>query len=135
MVLDKAQFSDAQALTSSSSEAATDIIDCQYVGSANLGKGTPIWLVAKVNTAFTADTSGTLIVGLKDCATSGGTYAVIAQSATYTVGQLVKGFDALTIPLPARTREFLQVYYTKGVSSGFTTGKMDAFLTLNAPRA
>lgn len=125
-------FSNAQTMTGSADEASTNVVDTEVAGS-NLGAGTPIWLVARVNTAYTCDTSGTMIVSLQTCATSGGTYANIAVSATYTVGQLVKGFDALTIPLPVDNLRYLRVYYDKGVGSGFAAGAMDAFLTLNAP--
>lgn len=134
MVIDKGVFSDAQAMTGSASEASTDVLDTEVAGS-NIGAGTPIWCVCKVNTAYTCDTSGTLIAALQNCATSGGTYTNIAISATYTVGQLVKGFDALVIPMPSDNLRYLRMYYTKGVGSGFAAGKMDAFLTLNAPRA
>jgi len=126
-------FSNAQAMTGSADEASTNVVDTEVAGS-NVGGGTVMWVVCRVNTTYTCDTSGTLIVSLQNCATSDGTYANIAVSATYTVGTLAKGYDALTIPLPVDNLRYLRMYYDKGVGSGFTAGKMDAFLTPNAPR-
>lgn len=133
MVIDKCEFSDAQAFTGSADEASTNVVDTE-VAASNVGPGTPIWVYCRVNTTFTCDTSGTMIVSLQNCATSGGTYVDIAKTATFTVGTLVKGLDVLTIPIPAKNLRYLRMYFDKGVGSGFTAGKIDAFLTTQAPR-
>ena len=125
-------FSDAQALTASGAENSTNVIDTE-VASSNIGAGTPIWVYCRVNTAFTAASSSTMIVSLQNCATSGGTYTSIFVGPTLTVGQLVKGLDLCTIPLPVDNLRYLKMVYTQGVGSGWTAGKVDALLTHNAP--
>ena len=133
MLLDQCSFSDAQALTGSGAENSTNVIDLEST-TPNIGAGTPIWLYCRVNTTFTSATSQTLIVALQNSTASGGTYVSIAISPTYTVGQLVKGLDLLTIPVPVDNIRYLKVLYTNAVGSGFTAGNVDAFLSLNAPR-
>ena len=131
-VLDWMQFSDAQTSTSSTVFNSTNTLDTEATDS-NLGAGTPIWLVTRVNTAF-AGTSGTYIVKLQHCATSGGTYLDLLVSATYTTTQLVKGFDLMTVPLPVEHQRYLKLTYTQATGTGYPTGKIDAFLTTQAPR-
>jgi len=133
MFLDKMVFSDAQAITASGTTDSTNVLDTEVTAS-NIGGGTPIWLVCRVNTTFACATSGTMIVALQNCATSGGTYASIAISPTYTVGTLAKGLDALTIPLPNDNLRYLKLLFTNAVGSGMTAGKFDAFLSNVAPR-
>ena len=133
MIMDWMSFSDAQAITASGTTNSTNVLDTE-VAASNIGGGTPLWLYCRVNTAFTCDTSGTLIVALQNCATSGGTYTSILISPTYTVGTLAKGLDLLTAPLPVDNLRYLKLLFTNGVGSGFTAGKIDAFLTLSAPR-
>jgi len=132
MLLDQCQFSDAQALTGSSTENSTNVIDLENT-TPNVGGGTPIWLYCRVNTTFASATSQTLIVALQNSTASGGTYVSRLISPTYTVGQLVKGFDMLTTPLPLDCIRYLKMLYTNAVGSGFTAGNVDAFLSLNAP--
>lgn len=133
MLIDKCEFSDAQAITASGASNSTNTIDTE-VASSNLGGGTPVWVYCRVNTAFTDATSSTMIVTLESSATSGGTYTKVLVSPTYTVGQLVKGFDLLTVPLQVDHLRYLKLVYTNGVGSGNTAGKIDAFLTTAAPR-
>jgi hypothetical protein len=125
-------FSNAQALVASGAENSTNVIDTEVAGS-NIGAGTPIWVYCRVNTLFTAASSSTMIVSLQNSATSGGTYTSIFVGPTLTVGQLVKGFDLCTIPLPVDNLRYLKMVYTQGVGSGWTAGNVDALLTLNAP--
>lgn len=131
MLLDKMQFSDAQAQTASTVEYSTNVLDTEFADS-NLGGGTPIWLVCRVNTTFSG-TSGTFIVALQEGSVSG-TFVNKIVSPTYTTALLVKGFDLLTIPLPVDHLRYLRIGYTPATGSGYTAGKLDAFLTLNAPR-
>ena len=126
------EFSDAQAQTASSVEYSTNVLDTEATDS-NIGAGTPIWLYCRVNTAFSG-TSGTLVAALQHCASSGGTYLDLVVSPTYTTTQLVKGFDLLTVPLPVENQRYLRMRYTPATGSGYTAGKIDAFLTTQAPR-
>ena len=132
MIIDKAVFSDAQAQTASTVEYSTNVYDTE-VANSNIGAGTPIWLVCKVNTTFSG-TSGTMVVALQHCATSGGTYADLLISVTHTTALLAKGYDCLTTPLPSENLRYLRMRYTPATGSGYTAGKFDAFLTTNAPR-
>ena len=132
MLTDKMIFSDAQAYTLSTVDNSTNVLDTENTDS-NIGAGTPLWLVCRVNTAF-AGTSGTFIVKLQHCATSGGTYLDLLVSPTYTTTQLVKGFDLLTVPLPVDNQRYLKLTYTQATGSGYTAGKIDAYITVIAPR-
>jgi hypothetical protein len=127
-------FSDAQAITASTTTDSTNVIDTEKAAS-NIGPGTPIWLHVKVNTTCTCATSSTMTVALQSCATSGGTYVTLLLSPTYTVGTLVKGYNALVASLPQTNLRYLKVLYTCAVGSGNTAGAFDAFLAPGAARA
>lgn len=133
MFTDKAIFSNAQAITASGTTTGTNVVDTEVAGS-NIGGGTPLWLVCKVNTTFTDATSGALAATLTTSATSNGTYVVLATGRVYSVGVLVKGLDLLTIPLPVDNLRYLGMSYANTIGSGFTAGNVDAFITSNAPR-
>jgi hypothetical protein len=132
MLTDKWIFSNAQTSTASTVENSTNVIDTENTDS-NLGAGTALWLVCRVNTLF-AGTSGTFVVKLQHCATSGGTYLDLLVSPSYTTTQLVKGFDLLTVPLPVENMRYLKLTYTQATGSGYTAGKIDAYLAPSAPR-
>ena|SRR3990167_1316625 len=131
MVVDKMVFSDAQALTASTVENSTNTLDTEAAAS-NIGGGTALWLYCRVNTTFTGAHS--FVASLQHCATSGGTFASILVSPTYTNGQLVKGFDILTVPLPNENLRYLKMIYTPSTGSGWTAGAIDALITSQAPR-
>jgi hypothetical protein len=125
-------FSDAQALTASADENSTNVIDTEKA-SANLGAGTPIWLVVRVNTTFACATSVTYSAQLTASTDSGGTYHTVLVGETYTVGEIVKGLDLLTVPIAIDHARYLKILYDHTTGSGCTAGKVDAYLTLNAP--
>ena len=129
------QFSNAQTITASgAATASTNVWDTEAAAS-NIGPGTPIYVVCRVHTAFTtASTGDTLIADLEHCATSGGTYVDLLKSPTFTVGQLVAGFDILTTTIPSGTNlRYLRFNYNYASGSGFTAGAISAFPTLAAP--
>jgi hypothetical protein len=128
-------FSNAQAITTSGATNGTNVVDTEFAAS-NLGGGTPLWLVVRVNTLFVEVTSGseTLDVQLQTSATSGGTYTKIASGFLFSGRECVKGLDLLTCPLPVDNLRYLKVVYTTTTGSGWSAGNVDAFLTLNAPR-
>ena len=130
-LVDKMVFSDAQVATSSAAFASTNVLDTE-VAASNIGGGTPLWLICRVNTTFTS-LGTSFIASLENATASGGTFVTIAISATYTLGQLVKGFDLLTIPLPVDNLRYLRMMYTP-TGTGASAGNIDALLTLNAPR-
>lgn len=133
MVTEKALiFSNAQAITASTATDSTNVIDTEFA-TPNLGGGTPLWLVCRVNTTFVAPGS-TLTVKLSSSATSGGTYLTDAQSQAFTVGTCVKGLDLLTIPLPLDHLRYLKLTYTPATGSGPSAGNIDAYIALTAPR-
>lgn len=123
-------FSDAQTSTSSTTDASTNVIDTE-VAASNLGGGTPVWLVTRVNTAFSGS-SGTFWAVLQDGASSG-SFTTLIIGPTVTTVILAKGFDLLTIPLPVEHRRYLRMLYQQASGSGYTGGKIDSFLTLAAP--
>lgn len=123
------EFSDAQDLSGAGSVASTNQVDLA-LAAPNLGIGTPIWLVVRVNTAFTLLTS--LTVMLQDAAANTG-YAQLLEGATIPVAELIAGADLLVVALPATHKRWLSVYYTiVGTNPG--AGKVDAYLTLTPPR-
>jgi len=125
MILDKQMIlSEGQAVTSTA--VSTNSID---FGAANLdpGQGNPIYLEVWLDTAF--DTSAdTLTITLQEGATVGAladTLTIMpatATSALLTPGLLVK------ISLPEGLLRHIGLNYT--VSSGLTSGKLNAFLTI-----
>ena len=136
MVTEKALiFSNAQAITTSGATNSTNTIDTE-VAASNLGGGTVLWLVVRVNTTFVEIVSGseTLDVQLQNSATSGGTYVKIASGYLFSGRECVKGLDLLTTPLPVDNLRYLKVVYTTTTGSGWTAGNVDAFITLNAPK-
>jgi hypothetical protein len=133
MFTDKGIFSNAQTLAASSAENSTNTLDTE-VASSNLGAGTPIWLVVRVNTTFTnASAGGTETVSLQSSAASASGFAANLTGPTVTVGVMVKGLDLLTVPLPADHLRYLKVVYTPASCSGWTAGAVDAFLTTASP--
>ena len=132
-----AEFSDAQSILSTA--ASSNVVDTEVsTGSsfAELGGGTPIWLVVRVNTVFAAATSTSFgfYAQLQDCTASGGTYVTILQGIEQTGTLWVAGDTMLAIPLPSHHRRYLR---TRVVSTGCSgsTGNVDAYLALAPPNA
>jgi hypothetical protein len=120
-------FSTAQAETTQAAHDSDDVVDLR-IANANLGAGTPKWLVVTVNTTFTSGGAGTLTVALQDCATVGGSYATVIAGEAHALASLVKGFKLLCIPLPAEHARFLKLVYTIG-GAAMTAGAVDAYIT------
>jgi hypothetical protein len=130
-------FSDAQAQTSTGTHASTDIMD---LGAANpnIGRGTPLWLTVRVNTAMAGASGTTFQVQVQDAAdgstfsylwaTSVGTAAGFAGAAT-SIFSVAAGTNLIQQPLPAACRRYLRVAYVIGTTV-LTGGKWDAFITL-----
>ena len=133
MIMDyNAQFSDAQSAVTTASISSTNVLDTE-VADSNVGSGTPIWVICRVNTAFTG--SGLITIALQDCATSGGTY--VSRLATATLSLLetdAVGDDLLVVPLPSEHQRYLKLLYTNTHGSA-ATGAVDAYLCLNDPHA
>lgn len=128
-------FSNAQAITTSSTTNSTNTIDLEFA-APNVGGGTPLWLICRVNTLFVEIVSGseTFDVQLQNSATSGGTYVRIAGGYLFSGRELLKGLDLLTIPLPVDCLRYLKVVYTTTTGSGWTAGNVDSFIALTAPK-
>ena len=125
MLLDKnAIFSDAQALAAGSANSS-NVIDCG-IADANLGAGTAVWLVVKVNTAF--NTLDSIAAALQHSDTNGSFADVVAGPAVALADQ-ASGTILLMVSLPAKHKRYLVVNYTI-VGSNPTVGAVDAFLTL-----
>jgi hypothetical protein len=142
MLLDMCVFSDAQTIAGSAAILSTNIIDTE-VASSNLGGGTPVWLVVRVNTAFAQTTSAVtsianvnLLHGLASGTVTqtllSGQVISIATTASLTAN-LGKGADLLTVPLPIDNLRYLRIQWQPG-GSGFSAGNIDAYLTTAAPR-
>jgi len=131
MILDyNAQFSDAQTLVAASLIfPATYDIDCES-GVSDLGAGTPIWVVCKVNTVCAG--LATISVALQDSA-AGSTYVTRYTTYAYSLGQVdAVGNTLLSMPLPADHARYLRLLYT--ITTSATAGAVDAFLCNAPPR-
>lgn len=116
------EFSDAQAVTDTA--VSENVIDCG-IADANLGAGTPKWLVVEVAETFTGATS--MVVTLQHGATSSPTDVLLATAA-HLEAVLVKGFRALMVPLPAEHKRYLRLNYTVDGTHG--AGAVNAYFTL-----
>lgn len=128
-------FSDAQVPPTpiSADFASTNTIDTE-VALSNIGAGTPLWVVVKMNDKQTGTTAETLSVELQDCTTTGGTYAYILEGRSFSGGEFVNAPTLLAVPFPAESRRHLRISYD--CNSGLVwTGTVDAYISLNAPRA
>ena len=119
-------LSENQAITATA--ASTNEIDFG-AASLDIGQGTPIYLELWLDTAF--DTSAnTLTVTLKD-SPDGTTYTdrMTILQATATSSLLAANVGLLRkFSLPNNLARYIELYYT--VSAGFTSGKVNAFLTI-----
>ena len=131
----KLEFSSNQQLTGTPGATdSTNVLDLQNA-DPNIGAGTPIWLICRVTAGFSPSASVNLYVELKD-ASDGSTYAVIHRGPLWqgSSGTLDSGDPLLYSPLPAFLRRWLKLTFTTAGTT-ITAGKVDAFLTLAAPRA
>lgn len=144
MIMDKMEFSDAQAITASTATDSTNVLDLGLASTgSDVGSGTPIWVVGRVNTTFVdaaPSAANTWRVALQHSASEGSGFVdVFAGPAANKVSSIAanndmtKGADLLTQPLPTDLLRYLKVQITPAAASGPSAGKIDAFLTLNAP--
>jgi hypothetical protein len=111
---------------------STNTLDTE-VALSNIGAGTPLWVIVKMNDKQTGSTGETLQVALQDCTTSGGTFATIAAGKVYSGGEFTTAPTLLAVPIPALSRRYLRILYDGNVGLVWT-GTVDAYIALNAPR-
>ena len=133
MVLDKMEFSDAQAITASGTTISESVLDLDLV-APDVGPGTPIWLVCRINTTFAGDSNSMRVEFANSTASATGFFINSLRSATWTVAALIKGLDVMSGVLPLDLLQHLRLQYIQTGGSGFTAGNIDAFLTLAAPQ-
>lgn len=139
MIFDhQSMFSDAQAITASA--ASTNVIDLGDTGrvygaavdlTRDIGKGTPIPLLAQVVEAFTADGSATLTVALQvDDNDSFSSPKTVWTSPAIGKADLKPGKVFIPEYIPRGTDErYARMYYT--VATGpMTAGKITAGVTM-----
>lgn len=125
-------LSDAQAITTSA--YSSNVIDKGAAGA--LGKNA--FLVARVNTAFTAGGAATLTLALRTSAALSGadldSNAVdLVATRAWPVAQLTVGKELMRVPLPADMKGFIQGYAS--VATGpMTAGKLDWFVSADEPQ-
>lgn len=125
-------LSDAQAVTTATATASTNVYDTLGPAPADLGKGEELWLVASVNT--TVEASGgaanvTFAVQTDDnesfsSATTLFTTAAIAKAT------LVAGYRIFAIRLPVNCERYIRALITPDTNN-LTAGKFDIYLTRN----
>ena len=131
----KLEFSDAQTITATGylphSKSTNDIYLLDATAGAGWGRGTPIYLVVRVNTAFQGNTSSTIVVYLQTSTdgttwSSGIAFASRTSSQCATVGAVI-----VAVPLPSHdlTKYISLDYY---FPTGMSAGAVDAYLSLEA---
>ena len=129
MILDKlAVFADAQ--TTTTSVASTDIVDTLAAGDAYVGD----WFVARVDTAYTAGAGAPLTDFQLQTSTTEAFTAVItlAQSSGYLVASLTAGkIWAVRIPLGAKRylRGYINHSNYNGATAFLSACATDLFIT------
>lgn len=110
---------------------STNIIDLGAYETA-LGEEEHLRLVCAVAIAYNdnnAADDSTLSIELMDCATVGGTYAILAKSLLYTAPEMPIG-KLWDIGLPAVHKRFLKLNYnyTTGTGDFDDAGRMNAYI-------
>jgi len=126
------EFSDAQALTTQTTTASTDVVDCN-IADANLGAGTPKRIVVEVNTLFASSGSATLAVLFQDSADNS-SWVTRWTTQTFALSVLTAGKKLAQWTLPANHLRYVRIAYTIG-SAAFTAGKVDAYICLDEDTA
>ncbi|MEI6083987.1 MAG: Bbp16 family capsid cement protein [Verrucomicrobiota bacterium] len=125
MIIDNELYlSKAQAVTT----GATDSTNKIDLGAAGDATDCEMFLVIGVNTTATSGGSGTVAFSVQTCATIGGSYTKMVETAAIPVATLVAGYYPLRVRIPRGLLEFVKVVYTVATAD-LTAGKFDAFLT------
>ena len=120
-------LSDAQAETTQAAHDSTSTSDCG-VADANMGGGTPIYVVISVNTAFTSGGAATLAVKLQESDDDQSFTDLIASKTSTLTQAAVAGAKLMQIALPPVHKRYIKAVYTIGVAA-MTDGAIDAYLT------
>lgn len=142
MILDKrTQFCDATALNTGAAGGYLigDVLDLGTSNTnylQNAGNGTPVYLVITVATTATSGGSATGQFQLWTSDATDGTGNANALMASYAwpVASMTAGTTLLVVALPGNGltyRRYLQIRQVTGTAA-FTTGAINAFLTLDA---
>lgn len=128
------QFASATALNTggAGSYLLGDVIDLGSDG-LDLGAGDALYLVIKSETAATSGGSATgkfsLVSDAQAAIATDGSATVHVETGDIAVADMVAGYEALQVRLPAGTYErYLGILQTTAVAA-FTGGTVDAFLT------
>jgi len=124
-------FSEAQAETTVTTHASTNVIDMQKAGDMIAN---PLWVDVTVDTTATSDGSATVKVELETSADEAfGTSTTLLSTSAIAVATLVKGYKMLQARLPAGTLRYLRLKYTIGTAA-LTAGKFNGILTTGIDR-
>jgi hypothetical protein len=124
-------FSDAQAQTSVASHNSTNTIDFQ-TANTNIGAGTPLYFVFRVNTTFTSSSSATFSLSLQH-SSDGTTWNALASTATTLGYALFTAGKVWSFSLPTVHERYLKVVYAIGTAV-LSAGKWDSYIALSQPR-
>ena len=131
MLIDKElEFSSAQLLTASAK--STNHLDTQAAGRAI----NELWLVALIPVVLdSAAEAATLTIALRtaaalDVSSLLDTPTTLYATAAIAEATLVAGYVAVKMRLPEGLLRYIDLYYTVGTED-FTSGSIDAFLTMN----
>ncbi|MCK9565893.1 MAG: hypothetical protein M0Q43_07585 [Methanothrix sp.] len=127
-----AEFCDDTTITATVTNALVgDVVD---LGTASLNLGTTdIWFVAKIGTAVTSNSTGTITLTLLSDSTANlATSATTHFTASAVKGTLVAGYKWIAVKLPAGTYErYLGIFCQS--DSVLLGGTLNAYLTLVEP--
>jgi hypothetical protein len=125
-------FSDEQAQTSLGAHDSSSTLDLQ-TANVNIGQGTPIYFIWRVNTTFTSSSSATFTMKLQD--SSDGTTWVDTGIGPFTAlaySLFTKG-KVYSYSLPPNVQRYLKVVNTIAVAV-LSAGAWDSWLGLEQPK-
>jgi hypothetical protein len=132
-MLRDAQWSlaEAQVVTTAAATATTNYYDTLSPAPADLGIGSVLWIVCRVNTTVTssAASNGTFALQTDDN-TSFSTPTTLFTTAAIAKATLVAGYYPFRIRLPIGCERYIRGLITPDTND-WTAGKIDMFLTLN----
>jgi hypothetical protein len=110
----------------SGSAYSTNYID---MGQANTGRGEPVDVLCQVTDDCSGVASASITAILRDCATSGGSYADLVTVGPVLVASLVAGYRFDGLRIPETHKRYLKLYFK--VVEAFTLGEVTAGLVKN----
>lgn len=123
-------FSDAQAVTTATATASTNVLD--MAAARDVSKGQPLYLNIVVNTTVAASggAANVTFALITDDNVSFSSGTTLWTSAAIAKATLVAGYRVIRMSLPENCERYLKVQYTPDTND-LTSGKFDAWLSID----